>query len=182
MLFTGNRDVATLCIYFNYQNQHEQTLNNTVASLLKQIIQSWTTVSEKAKSLHDAHSQLQTRPALSELQSMLESELNYFSKVYIVIDALDECTEAADTRTKLLTTVRSLNMDVNLLITSRPLDTIGTMLEGMPQLKIKAKSDDIRTYALARVSHDIPLVGRKDNDGQLQEEILKVVADKADGM
>jgi len=181
-LFTEDKDVATLCIYFNYQNQHEQTVSNAIASLLRQIIQSWNTVSEKARSLYNAHSQLQTRPALSELMDMLENEMHYFSKVYIVIDALDECTEAGDARTQLLTILRALKADVNLLITSRPLDSIGTMLQGVPQLNIKAKSDDIRTYVLARMSEDIHLVGRKSDDGQLQEDIVKTCCDKADGM
>ena len=66
--------------------------------------------------LYRRHSKKQTRPTLGELSKLLQSEVRHISKVFIVIDALDECPESNRTREsflagpKLFSLLRSLGI------------------------------------------------------------------------
>ena len=85
--FKGNAAVAY--IYCNYKEQN-QTAINLVASLLQQLVQGQSVISNDIIAIYRRHSRKQTRPSFAEYSELLESEAHRFSKVFIVIDALDE--------------------------------------------------------------------------------------------
>ena len=122
-IFKGD-NVAVACIYCNYKEQIEQTVSNLVASLLKQIVQDRYGASDNVKSLYELHNHQSTRPTLDELTTALKSEIGAYSKVFIVIDALDEYPEDNGIRLNLLKALRSLVGTVNLMVTSRDLSSI----------------------------------------------------------
>ena len=108
-LYEENESVATTCIYCNYKEQAEQTVPNLVASLLRQIVQGRRAISDDVKSLFERHQRQSTRPTLDQLTDVLISEIRMRSKVFIVVDALDECREDDATRALLLQVLRSLD-------------------------------------------------------------------------
>ena len=54
-MFKGNDKVAISYIYLNYKEQHEQTIANLIASILKQMVQDRPMISDSVKALYERH-------------------------------------------------------------------------------------------------------------------------------
>jgi hypothetical protein len=174
--FKDDDKVAVLCIFCNYKEQTEQTVLNLVASLLRQLVQGSHANLEGVKSLYTRHKNNNTRPTLDELSKMLESEIALYSKIFIVLDALDECREEDATRAKLLKTLLSLPKHVHLMVTSRNISSITREFEGMDRIDIRGTDEDVRTYIEGRIA----LAPRHIQN--LRETIAKTILGNVDGM
>ena len=174
--FKTNENVVTLFIYCTYKEQAEQSVSNLAASMLKQIVQDRRAVSKDVKEIYDFHRLRATRPTLQQLTDILISEIRTYSKVFIVVDALDECREDDTTRAMLLDVLRSLPGQVNLIVTSRNLPSIARDFEGAKRLHIRAKDDDIKIYIEGRIAS-----GRR-HLKILQEVIVNKIVENAKGM
>ena len=151
-LFEDNDMVTTTFIYCNYKEQTEQTVPNLVASLLKQMVQDRHVISDDVKSFYERHRRRGACPTLDQLTGALRSEIQMYSKVFIVVDALDECREDDATRAMLPKVLRSLAGNVKLMVTSRDLPSIARSFEGTHRLHIRAKDDDIKMYIEDRIA------------------------------
>jgi hypothetical protein len=150
--FFDGANVAVACIYCNYKEQATQTVSNLVAGLLKQMVQNNPVTSDNIKSFYKHHRARDTRPTLEEFLNALGSEIGLYSKVFIIVDALDECAEDSGTRAGLLKALRALAGTVNLMVTSRDLSSIARTFEGTKQLNIYAHDQDIRRYVEDRIN------------------------------
>src|ERR1700722_14594825 len=168
--------VTTAFIYCNYKEQAKQTVSNLVASLLRQIVQGRRAISDDVKSFFERHRRETSRPTLDQLTDLLISEIRTRSKVFIVVDALDECREDDTTRALLLEVLRSLPQQVNLMVTSRNLPSIGRDFEGAKRLHIRAKDDDMKAYIEGRIA-----LGPR-HLKKLQEAIVNKIVESAKGM
>ena len=175
-LFEENDGVATAFIYCNYKEQAEQTVSSLAASLLKQMVQDRDAISDNVKSLYKRHHRRSTRPTLDRLTNVLISEIKTYSKVFVVVDALDECREDDATRARLLEVLRSLPGNVNLMVTSRNLPSIARDFGGTKRLHIRAKDDDIRAYIEDRIAFGPQCLKN------LQEVIVNKIVENAKGM
>src|ERR1700733_6041120 len=90
-LFADNDQVVVVCIYCNYKEQSEQRVENLAASLLKQTFRMSGENFANLKALHNRRRKSGTRPTLDELSRLLTSEVQTYSKVFIIVDALAEC-------------------------------------------------------------------------------------------
>lgn len=74
---------------------------------------------------HLAH---RTRPLLSDLSSSLRLESRDFTRVFVLVDALDECAEANGVRQSLLSELRGRMVEpkFHLMITSRFMQALNT--------------------------------------------------------
>jgi len=104
---------------------------------------------------------------------------NGFSKVFVVVDALDECSDS--TREELLPALRSL-AGTNLLVTSRDIASIARDFQEDKQLNIRAREEDIRNYIEGRIPRLRFLKIHVDKDAALKEDIVKAIVESADGM
>jgi hypothetical protein len=170
-------DIAVTHIYCNYKEQAVQTVSNLVSSLLKQMVQGRSALSDNLKSFYRHHQDQDTYPTLDEFLEALGSEIGIYSKVFIVVDALDECTEDYGTRANLLRVLRTLPGTVNLMFTSRDLSSIARQFRGTKRLDIQAHGEDLRKYVRGRIA-SLPrqhLIG-------LQEVIEDKVVEVSGGM
>jgi hypothetical protein len=78
-------------VYCNFQRQDEQKIDNLLASLLKQLAESKPSLPGSVKDLYDQHKDKRTRPSLEEIRGVLQSLAAMYSRVYFIVDALDEC-------------------------------------------------------------------------------------------
>jgi hypothetical protein len=175
-IFRDNDKVAVACIYCNYKEAAEQTVPNLIASLLKQIVQPSPTISEQVKSLYTYHKNRGTRPVLDEVVKVLGSEIMTYSRVFVVVDALDECREDDSTRAKLMKLLLSLPKNTSVMVTSRNLPSIAQDFGGAERLDIRAIDDDVTTYIKNRLSV-APRHLKK-----LQETIVSKIVDNINGM
>jgi len=107
-----NDSLATTFIFCNHKEQVKQMVSNLIASLLRQIVQGRRAISDDVKSFFEHHRRQTSRPTPDQLTDVLISEIHMRSKVFIVVDALDECREDDTTRALLLEVLRSLPRQV----------------------------------------------------------------------
>ena len=137
-------------------------------------------VYQNVKTFYKNHQNCGTRPALQQFLEELQSAAGRFSKVFVVVDALDECSDS--TRAELCTSLRSLAGIVNLLVTSRDLASIAQDFHGTKRLDIRASDHDVRKYIEGRIPFSPFLKIHVDKDATLQDDIVKAITENVDGM
>jgi hypothetical protein len=162
-------------MYCNYKEQTLQTVTHLIASLLKQSVQDCPVTSDNVKSFYRRHQIRTTYPTLDEFFQTLETEIKTYEKVFIVVDALDECTESNGSRIKLLKALRSLAGHVNLMVTSRDLPSIEQHFRDAQRLHIRATDEDVAKYVQSQLGDYPGLVN-------LRDTITKKIVDKVEGM
>ena len=177
----GN-ETGIAAIYCNYKDIEVQTPANLFASLWMQLVESHP-ISDNVKILHKKHINRSTRPSLSDILQVLRSEINDYcgSKVFIIVDALDECPEDNEIRGTMLTELLALQSTVHLMVTSRPHVIIEL---GPPCLMvdIRASDGDVLHYVDGRISRDQQLARQLKGRAALQEDLRKTVVYNAQGM
>jgi Cdc6-like AAA superfamily ATPase len=172
-------NIAVAYIYCSYKEQERQTDANLIASLLQQLVQRNPFIPDEISSLYHHHIKKQTRPTLGEWSKLLESEIRRLSKVFIVIDALDECSDA--TRESFLAEIRKLS-SIHLLITSRHISTIEREFEKKASVEIRASDSDVRRYLEGRIEKECRLARHVKADPTLKETIINTIVENSKGM
>jgi Cdc6-like AAA superfamily ATPase len=90
--FHDNHDVGIAYIYCDFRRKDEQRLGDLLASLVKQLSETRPSVPDIIKHLYQRHQSKRTRPSTDELSGTLQPVLASYSRVFIIIDALDECS------------------------------------------------------------------------------------------
>jgi ATP/maltotriose-dependent transcriptional regulator MalT len=142
-------NVAVVFFYFNYASREDITFDKLAAALTKQLAQIRLTTSS-AETL-DAHKAKQTRPSLDELFVVLRDEIETYTRVLFVFDALDESPERFQTRL-LQDLEQKLPNNASMMFTSRDLPEIALGFQGRRRLDVFARDADMRSYITARIS------------------------------
>jgi len=103
-----NPDNGIAYLYFNFRRREEQKAEDLLASLLKQLIQERSPLPDSVKALHNRHTKNRTRPSLVEISEALQSVVAMYSRVLIIVDALDECQTSDGCRTVFLSELFNL--------------------------------------------------------------------------
>ncbi|PKY00168.1 nucleoside phosphorylase [Aspergillus campestris IBT 28561] len=174
-----DQSVGIAYIYCNFRHKDEQRLEDLLASLLKQLCQDRPFALDIVRPIHNKHKNKQTRPLLGEIMQALVSVARIYSRVFIIVDALDECQTSDGCLAGFLSQLTNLQAQcgVNIFATSRFIPQISETFKSSTKLEIRAHDQDIRGYLRARVS-------------QLQstilashiEDIQNSITEAADGM
>lgn len=168
-----------LCLFCNFNEQADQTAYKFMGTLLKQLVQTRHDLSSVIRSMYDRREH-DGRPDFSKLADAFRTELKRFSKIFIVIDALDETLESGDIRTRLLPELRS--SPVNLLVTSRHDPTIQKQFSEAQLCEIYAIDEDMRSYISERMGRKGRLSRQIESVESLRDDILARVVGSAKGM
>lgn len=180
--FNDQDDITTVCIYCNYNEHEVQTPINLIASLWRQLVQRRASLSGEVNELYKSHIARSTRPTLNEVSKVLQSEVKNFSRIFIIVDALDECPKEKRSRAILISELRELQPRVNLMVTSRFLDTIACAFAGVRKIEINASIEDLQKYTEGRIFGEDQLLENVEKDPALGEEIIRTVAENAQQM
>jgi hypothetical protein len=134
------------CIYCDYQEQTKRTIMELIASLLRQLVQpeDRSAPSDNIKKFYRYHhDHRKAHPRLPDFMKAFKSELERFSKTFIVVDALDACLER--NQDELIAKLRSL-VGVNLMVTSRALPSIVQLFQDAKRLDISATTNNVQKY------------------------------------
>lgn len=123
-------------------------------------------------------SKTKDRPDQSFIQDLVQAEIRQYKGVFIVIDALDECSDENNTRGFLLDALQKLPVNVQLLLTSRRSINILQHFPDCKNLAVSAHNEDVKHYVKSRLPHLDDFVKR---DPILQEDIINGIAETADG-
>lgn len=175
---SGNNSIVAF-LYCDYGRKYEQTTDGLLTALLRQFSQDDRQLPDPVSSLHSVCTKEKRRPKRDEVSRSLAAVAKSYDRVFIIIDALDECPE--QTRRELLFSVRHLQKEIpiNLLTTSRPVPEIEGLFQEDPRLEIRASKDDVEIYLQSRL-HDLPDWAREDE--ALQQKIEHDISEAIDGM
>jgi hypothetical protein len=176
--------------YFDFREKDSQKPEICLGALISQIctqLGSIPSVVEKSWNNHVTSSG-QRRPAnFDELRSLFSEVLNHCSKLFLVIDALDECISKE--REKLLNFFPCLPVQptpVHVLVTSRPEGDISKIFLSQQQVKIQevkvddhAISGDVLSYLKNVMVQNSMLSGLKP---ELKDLIVSELAVNCNGM
>lgn len=168
--------------FCSYKEEEVQTPENLVADLLKQVLQQTGSTSDDTRGLYTRHKAKKTRPTLQELTSVLVNEVDRFESVFVVIDALDECTERDNSRAQLLAEVRRLPQNSRILITSRYSPHLEESFKDAPSVEVRATDDDVKRYIEGRIEKEPRLAKHIRSDIQLLDEVVTTIVDNCKGM
>lgn len=177
-----DRDSAVASIYCNFKEQGPGTAELLVASLLKQLVLKDRKILPDIISLRARHQGRGTRPSLADWSRLLQLEVHRLSRIFIVIDALDECSEKDGTRDSFMTEIRSLQPFVYLLVTSRHIASIENELGKGVCMEIRASDHDVGQYLEGRIQKEGRLGRLLRADKDLQETITRSIVSNAKGM
>lgn len=175
------RRSCVIYIYCDYRMQQQQTLSSLIASLLKQSLQQQQVVTADVTEACQGHIRAGTRPKVQEMLEMLQTAMASFSRIYVIVDALDELSSQDQGRQNLLEELRSLQVaqGCNLLITSRHITNLALEFREPLCLEIRASPEDVRKYVCGHMTQ-LPNCVRT-NMG-LQESIASSIVAAVDGM
>lgn len=166
-------------IYFD----HKKILTpvEIIGSLLAQSLLGKGTLPNELCNLYSECQKKEIRPTFSDLTRILEIETRKLTNIFIVLDALDECPEKEDTRTKVLNALRSLH-GLRLMVTGRPhISSVMAKLGEISQLEIHASDEDVGMYIEKRITSNENLIQLCRQNSNLREIIKSTVIKKASG-
>ncbi|OBT73030.1 hypothetical protein VF21_07727 [Pseudogymnoascus sp. 05NY08] len=142
-------------LYFDYQDQDQQTLNNMLSSILRQIVAMMLEIPKSVADAYEASQSSGSHLPMHELEKMILETAETIPRAYIVIDALDECEESRCRRPFLQFISRlSQAQAVRLFVTSRECYyDISAFFSTYPQIEIQAHDYDLRRYMYQELDH-----------------------------
>jgi hypothetical protein len=180
--FQNDTSIGIAYVYCDFRRQQEQTPENLLASLLKQLVQEQPAPPESVKTIYERHKEKRTGgPSFEETSKALQSVVADYSKVFIIIDALDECQVSDGGRRRLLSEIINVQAKTgaSLFATSRFIPEIMKELEGSVSLEIRASDEDVQRYLDGRML-ELPSFVVRSHD--LQKEIKTEITKAVDGM
>jgi hypothetical protein len=186
-------DQLLLYFYFDFTDAGKQTLNNVLRSLISQLYLTCKDTQKLLDSLFSSCDNGCRQPTLNSLCKVFLQMIDQAQEIYIILDALDECsTRKGPSSEGLLAWMQSLSdlelINVRLLVTSRPEHDIELVLRKLAQsdedivpIQSNLIEDDISTYVHARVRTSGELKRWKSRPDVL-DEIQRVLMEKAQGM
>jgi hypothetical protein len=179
--FQNDSSAIVAFIYCNFRRQTEQTLDDLLANLLKQLAQGRSPLPECVKSLYNQYKIRKTRPSVHDISTALKSVTTEYSRVFILIDALDECRVKDNCQAKLQSEIFNLQTicEVNFFATSRFIPEVTERFQQGLRLEIRATEQDIQRYLQGHVD-ELPRFVRR--DPVLQREISSAIVESIDGM
>jgi hypothetical protein len=180
--------ICAAYLYYDYRDEEQRSPVNMAGALLKQVIATFPagavpkSITEALKTKRKEHTMLKLEYAIDILQMALE----YFSRAYICIDALDECKESY--QAQFLKSISELlaNQSVRVFITGRhviesKIDKHLISSDSMTtKMKIEANAADVRAFIQDKIdNHDDEEVEMSD---AFKEEIIDTILASANGM
>jgi hypothetical protein len=170
-------DVGLAYLFCNYKSQTSQSLTGFLSALLRQLVQSRTDIAHTATHLYDNHS----KPPLDKIFMALKKVCSNYTRVYIIVDALDECTDQDATRNRLIDTLRDLQAKeiIQLLFTSLFIPEITEKFYSNPILEVRASEEDVKRFVAGQIAR-LPRCIRRDDE--LTHAVLNGISEAAGGM
>lgn len=160
---SGTRSIV-LYFYFDFSDPLKRTPDLMIRSIITQLVRNVSAIPDAAAKLFSSLKSGNRQGSIEEYLTALQYLVQEFSRVFLVLDALDECyrqgTGMKELR-KILTTITEWNIEtLHLIVTSRRERDIESWLDGLvgsPNI-ISLQSDivdkDIQLYVRERLSND----------------------------
>lgn len=183
----GDSGMVVAYFYFDFNIAQKRDPELMARSLFCQLTQRSMACPEAIDALYSACENDRRAPSLEALLQAMQQVMQRLTRVYIVLDALDECTQRADLMDLVTAVVRWRLDNVHLLMTSRKERDIESSLEtcltegDLICLQGDDVDDDIQRYVRKRLSDDRNLA-KWNKDPMVRREIEAAMMDGTRGM
>ncbi|KAF1933118.1 uncharacterized protein M421DRAFT_24692, partial [Didymella exigua CBS 183.55] len=183
----NDTSTVTVYFYFDFNDTQKQDPELMLRSLLCQLLQRSVVIPKGVDALFSSCKNGQQQPSLRALLDVTRQVAQEFAHVYVVVDALDECTQRSELM-NMLETVAGWRLDnLRLLMTSRKERDIENSLEEFIKdddticLQGDVVDQDIQLYVQQRLRVDKGLA-KWNKDAAVRQEIEDVLMGGARGM
>ena len=180
---TGEENIAVAGFYCDFPSQQEQTINNTVGAILKQLVGRGRIMKDLRVAFQKASQELGGRgPRLVDMVGMLRTAIASIPRVFICIDALDECLPRC--LPELLGSLRDIVKEApntRIFLTGRP-HVWGDIQRYFSQtivIPLNPNTNDIRDYVEMRLDRDSETEAMSNG---LRADIVRVIQEKISDM
>jgi hypothetical protein len=117
--------LAVAYFYFDFSDTRKQNARDLLCSLVAQICHQRADIPETVNNFYHKYRDGRMVPPFAELISILSASIDTFDQVYIILDAVDECSSAGSTggRSQVLEALKVihewLEKSIHILVTSR---------------------------------------------------------------
>ncbi|KAJ6496277.1 hypothetical protein C8R45DRAFT_1132329 [Mycena sanguinolenta] len=174
---SANTRVAV--VFLNHKETETQSPSNVLAAIWQQLVFEQP-LSPIVEGLYSKHQEQRTRPSLVDIHSVLCSTASAFSRVFIVVDALDEYPE--DARNILLHRLSLLGSRISLMLTSRPHIDIKYAISNFEIIEIRAAENDIREYLEGQIRKSQRLSRHVRSAPDIRQALETSIVKGSDGM
>ncbi|KAK5660449.1 hypothetical protein OQA88_12994 [Cercophora sp. LCS_1] len=181
--FGDSSKIGIAYLYCNFWRKDEQKAEDLVASLLKQLAQNQSSMPDSIKSLYSKHRKRRTRPSFNEISVTLQSVASTYSKVFIIVDALNELDESTQNLHSLFLSQVFLFQDkcgANIFATSRFIPDITAKFDPGISIEIRASDDNVRKYLKGQIAKITPSFVEKNEE--LQVHIILEISGAVGGV
>jgi hypothetical protein len=179
--------MVTAYFYFDFNDTQKQDPELMLRSLLCQFLQRSVVIPKGVDALFLSCENGKRQPSLHALLKVTRQAMQEFTQVYVVLDALDECTQRSELM-DILETVAGWQLDnLQLLMTSRKERDIERSLESYVEeenavcLQRDVVDQDIQRYVQQRLHNDKSLA-KWNRDAAVRQEIEAALMGGARGM
>ncbi|EPS45890.1 hypothetical protein H072_122 [Dactylellina haptotyla CBS 200.50] len=175
-----NSDVGIAYIYFNFKKKDGQNVRDLFASLLRQFIKN-KPMPQVIRELHRHHSQKNSSASFEEIYKTLLAVTARYSRIFLLVDAIDECQVSDGTRIQFLSELSMFRAKIgaNYFATSRFIPEIESYFDGEARIEVRATNEDVKRYLEANLPRTEGIVRR---DIDLQKEVAEKIVESVDGM
>ena len=176
---------AVLYFYFDFNDAEKEPHEKMIRSLISQL--SRCSVTSALQDLYSSCMKGGRQPAFEVLLETLRRMMESLGDIYVVIDALDECTEREQLLTDLEEMASWKDVGLHMLATSRREtdieESLNLLSDERNRISIQSAliNADIRTYTYDRLQNDRKL-RRWLKHPEVQLEIENTLVEKAAGM
>jgi len=179
----GEENIAVAAFYCDFLSQQDQTINSIVGAILKQLVGRAGIAKDVRDAFQKAKNEIGGRgPRLSDLMGMLRTAIGSLHRVFICIDALDEClpNRLAELFESLRDIVRE-SPSARVFLTGRPHvgDDVRRYFAKTIVIPISPNIDDIRNYVEKRLDRDAEPEAMSNN---LRADIVKTIQENISDM
>ena len=199
-LYQLSENTGITFVYCNYKEP--RTPATYIRLAIKQLCRRMQCLPPKLQEIYEKHYQNDSQPNSEELQSIFLAIARHFSSMFLVLDALDECTPeqraelceffckiiefSVGPNSALSQSARTCACSIKLLVTSRKEPDIERVFrqKSFPKVEIEAEKVDcdIAIYVKAQIEQRIQDERLTLRDMTLKEKILTTLTTKASGM
>jgi hypothetical protein len=174
---------ALAYFYFDFNDIQKQNHGNLVRSLISQLCVQSAIITDSLDALYSQHKDGQQQPSIDDLTTTLRDMLRVSEKTFIIVDALDECTNRSELLEIIDTMVAWKIERLHILTTSRREmdieETLVPIVTDQVCLQSAKVNADIKLHISERLQNDPKL---KKWPSKVQMEIEETLMAGANGM
>jgi len=174
-----DEDIVVACLYYDFHAQQEQTTINVIGAILKQLVSRGGISKDVREALQEGKGEVGGRPPqLVDLMRMLRIAIASLPRVFICVDALDECLPKH--LPELLEFLRDIVREsprTRIFLTGRPHvgDDIQRYFPKPVMIPISPKPGDISNYLQKRLERDTE--SQAMNSG-LRADVVRIILER----